>query len=152
MGEIVQASKTKFAVNRYALYGAASAQAYLALARGDSGKALRGFLVLPDSACWWAWCAVDRLTTVQLLLGAGRLNDAAAALEHPFPGELFYSSVEGLWRLERARIAERVGRRAEAVREYAYVADAWRSADEELQPFVQEARAALARLNAEPRR
>jgi hypothetical protein len=60
--------------------------------------------------------------------------------------------VEGLWRLEQARVRERVGRRAEAARDFGYVVDLWRNADEELQPYVAEARAALARLNAEPRR
>ncbi len=87
-----------------------------------------------------------------MLLAVGRLNDATAAIDRPFPEQLYFSSAEGLWRLERARITEQVGRRAEAVREYSYVLDSWRNADEELQPYVQEARAALQRLSSEPRR
>jgi len=152
MDQIVHDSKSTLAVERHALYGAASAHAYLALARGDTAEALRGFLVLPDSVCSWSFCVLDLLTTVHLLLAAGRLNDAVAAMDRPLPGPLYWSSGDGLWHLERARVAERVGRRSEAVREYAYVADAWRSADEELQPYVREARAALQRLSAEPRR
>ena len=152
MDQIVHDSKSTLAIERHARYGAASAHAYLALARGDTAEALRGFLVLPDSVCSWSFCVLDRLTTVHLLLAVGRLNDATAAIDRPFPEQLYFSSAEGLWRLERARIAERVGQRAEAAREYAYVADAWRSADEELQPYVREAQAALQRLSAEPRR
>jgi len=152
MDQIVQASKGRFRVERHALYSAALAHAYLALARGDTAAALAGFLALPDSVCTFPSCILDRLTTVHLLLAAGRLNDAVAAMDRPLPGAFYWSSGDGLWHLERARVAERVGRRADAVREYAYVADAWRSADEELQPYVREARAALQRLSAEPRR
>jgi hypothetical protein len=54
--------------------------------------------------------------------------------------------------LERARIAERLGEVARAVEGYQYVAGMWRQADPELQPFVAEARQALGRLTAEPRR
>ena len=54
-----------------------------------------------------------------------------------------------LWALERARVAERRGDRAKASRDYQYVADAWRHADPQLQPYVAEAREALARLAGE---
>jgi hypothetical protein len=54
-----------------------------------------------------------------------------------------------LWTLERARVAERVGDRAKASRDYQYVADGWRHADAQLQPYVTEAREALARLAGE---
>jgi tetratricopeptide (TPR) repeat protein len=50
-------------------------------------------------------------------------------------------------RLQLARILERTGRPAEARQAYQFVADAWRSADPELQPQVAEAREALARLS-----
>ena len=48
--------------------------------------------------------------------------------------------------MERARVFERLGRRDEAATNYAFVADAWRTADAELQPWVREAHDALARL------
>ena len=48
--------------------------------------------------------------------------------------------------MERARVYERLGRQAEAVANYAFVADAWRTADRELQPWVREAHEAMARL------
>jgi hypothetical protein len=54
-------------------------------------------------------------------------------------------------RLERARIAERLGDREKAMREYQFVADVWHNADPELQVYVAEAREGLRRLGAEPR-
>jgi hypothetical protein len=48
--------------------------------------------------------------------------------------------------LERGRIAEQLGEREKAVKSYRFVADAWRRADPELQPYTAEAREALARL------
>jgi hypothetical protein len=60
------------------------------------------------------------------------------------PSEIF-------WTLERARVAEQLGDRETASRDYQYVADVWRHADPQLQPYVTEAREALARLAGEPR-
>ena len=57
-----------------------------------------------------------------------------------------------MWYLERGRVAERLGERARAVEAYRYVSAIWRNADRELQPYVTEARAGLARLTAEPAR
>ena len=48
--------------------------------------------------------------------------------------------------MERARVFERLGCRDEAAANYAFVADAWRTADAELQPWVREAHDAMARL------
>jgi hypothetical protein len=53
--------------------------------------------------------------------------------------------------MERARVFERLGRRAEAAENYALVADAWRTADVELQPYVRESHAALTRLKGSSR-
>ncbi len=47
---------------------------------------------------------------------------------------------------------EQLGNRDRAIEGYALVVRAWSNADAELQPFVSEARAALTRLNAEPRK
>ena len=46
---------------------------------------------------------------------------------------------------------DRLGNEDEAIEAYAFVADSWRQADPGLQPVVEEARAALARLSGEPR-
>ncbi|HET6638761.1 MAG TPA: tetratricopeptide repeat protein, partial [Gemmatimonadota bacterium] len=77
----------------------------------------------------------------QLSLELGRLDQA----EHAF---------RALWRqdgtpayLELARILERTGRPAEARDAYQFVVYAWRNADPELRPMVEEARRAVARLS-----
>jgi hypothetical protein len=54
--------------------------------------------------------------------------------------------------MERARAFDRVGRRTEAARDYAFVTEAWRGADPELQPVVRAAREALTRLRSASRR
>jgi hypothetical protein len=58
---------------------------------------------------------------------------------------------EGYRALLRARVNERLGNREKAIAAYRFVADVWRNADPELQPYVAEARAALKRLSGEPR-
>ncbi len=122
-------------------YGSGSARAYAALAHYDSAEALRRFVALPDTVCP---CTYDQIVTTELLAARGKYHEAAAIFDRQmgFPG---------LWNLQRARIFERVGRREEALRDYAYVAELWRHADPELQPYVAEARAALTRLSGEPR-
>src|SRR5439155_924441 len=128
----------------------AAALAYLALARGDSGDAVRRFALLPDSLC--PACFLMRLTRVQSLERLGRDRDAAVLLDQ-LPFAAFWSSPsEVLWLLERGRVNERLGDRDPAAQAYAFVADVWRHADPELQPYVAEAKAALQRLSAEPRR
>jgi hypothetical protein len=57
--------------------------------------------------------------------------------------------VEVLRALERGRVNERLGNREQAIDGYGMVVRAWRNADRELQPYVAEARTALARLSAE---
>ena len=133
-------------------YVAAADRALLALARQDTTEALRLFDARPDSACFGT-CVIDDLIHVQLLVARGRLTDAAARLERPLIG--FWPAlfpVEVLRALERGRVYERLGDHARAIEGYSLVVQAWRNPDPELQPYVAEARAALARLNAEPRR
>jgi serine/threonine-protein kinase len=124
-------------------YGSGSARAYMALARRDTTEALRRFLVLPDSVCP---CTYDQIVTTQLLAARGRYSEAAAILDHQMP-----VVATGLWDLQRGRVFERLGRREEALKAYASVAERWGHADPELQPYVAEARAALQRLSKEPR-
>ena len=52
----------------------------------------------------------------------------------------------GRVRLLRGAAYERLGRRAEARAEYREVLTQWKSADPELQPFVDQARRGLARM------
>src|SRR5205823_1755246 len=70
-------------------YGGDAARAYLALARGDSGDAVRRFALLPDSLC--PACFLMRLTRVQSLERLGRDRDAAVLLDQ-LPFAAFWSS------------------------------------------------------------
>ena len=130
-----------------ARYLTAEASAYFALARQDTAAALGRFLALPDSLC--PGCYRARFTTAQLLVERGRDREAMGLLEWETPN-LLPAVTDVLWELLRARAAERLGDRERAIREYQYVADIWRHADPELQPYVAEARAGLQRLTAEP--
>jgi hypothetical protein len=121
-------------------------RAYLALARRDTASALRQFLTTPDTLheCWYD----SRIATVQLLVAVGRYADAGGRLERRWPGTTACSNgfADVFWTLERARVFEKLGRRRDAAANYAFVADAWRTADPELQTYVREAHDALARL------
>ena len=130
-------------------YVAASTGPYLALARGDTAAALRRFASLPDSLC--SACYLERLTWVQLLERRPDDRKARVFLERELEqlGWVFPSRV--LWVLERGRVNERLGNKEKAIVAFRYVTDVWRHADPELQPYVEEAKAALKRLAAEPR-
>jgi hypothetical protein len=134
------------AVRGRAIYASQAAQAYLTLLRRDTTGAIRQLEALPDSLC--PFCYFQRLTLAQLLSARGedrkalRLMDGQL-LELLAPGEIF-------WTLERARVAERLGQRETAARDYQYVADVWRKADAQLQPYVEEAREGLIRVSGEP--
>lgn len=128
-------------------YAAQAALAYLTILRGDTTDAVRRFETLPDSLC--PFCYFERLTLVQLLSARREDRKAARLLEGGLT-EL-QAPTEVLWTLERARVAERLGDRETAARDYQYVADVWRRADPQLQPHVAEAREGLARVTGEPR-
>jgi hypothetical protein len=87
-------------------------------------------------------------TAAQLLVlltpgeSQGRMD--GCLMELLLPSEVF-------WTLERARVAERLGDRETAARDYQYVADIWCRADAQLQPYVAEAREGLVRVSGEPR-
>ena len=125
-----------------AAYSAAVASAYLALARADTVESLRRFAAVPDSLC--ELCSVPRLVHARLLASTGHPREAAAILaDRP---TLLPSAIDVLWALERARVAERLGDPATARRSYTVVVGAWRDADADLAPIVDEARTALRRL------
>ncbi len=129
-------------LERWGRYGAASTRAYAALARGDTAEAARRFAELPDSVCP---CLYDRIVTARLLRLRGLRSEAAKLLERSAPFR-FWDPFDGLWWLERGRVAESAGRPGNAIEAYRYVADLWRYADPELQSYVREARAGLVRL------
>ncbi len=124
----------------------AAGRAYLALAKRDTASALRQFLTTADTL--HECRSDDRLAVVQLLAAVGRYEEAGRRLARRWPGTSGCSNGfdDVVWTLERARVFERLGRREEAAANYAFVATAWRNADPELERYVRESRAALARL------
>jgi eukaryotic-like serine/threonine-protein kinase len=127
-------------------YTSQAAQAHLALMRHDTAAAVRRLEALPDSLC--PLCYFQRLTLAHLL-SARQEDRKAAELLDRWLVELTVPS-DVLWTLERARVAERMGDREKAGHSYQYVADVWRHADPELQPYVTEAREGLGRMTSEP--
>jgi eukaryotic-like serine/threonine-protein kinase len=128
----------------WARYGVAASQAHLALARADTAEAATRFAALPDTVCP---CAPDRLLTARLLSARGQAQQAKAVLDRIWFAN--WDPNAGILGLERARIADRLGQREAAGELYQFVADLWKNADPELQPYVAEARDRVERLSAE---
>jgi hypothetical protein len=128
-----------------AAYDAQMARAYLELIRGDSAAGLRQLAELPHDVNFGV---LERLTEAKLLALRGRDAELLDLLDRSIPGYWASPSMV-LARLETARAAERLGQRGRAVEEYRFVVNIWRHADPELRPYVDEARAALARLSGE---
>jgi len=132
---------------------ARSASAYLALARHDTAQALRLLAAIPS----WPTLAYanyyEQLSRARILSALGRDREAAELLDRmPFSRQWAPTSDAIVVELERGRVHERLGHRSTAVEAYAAVVNAWRDADQVLQPLVEEAREALGRLAAEPPR
>jgi serine/threonine-protein kinase len=148
LSDSVARSDSSAAARATAAHASEAARAYLALLGRDTTTAVRRLEALPDSLCAYA-CYFQRLTLAQLL-SARHDDQKAAKLLDRWHTELLVPS-EVIWTLERARVAERLGDREKAARDYQYVADVWRHADPELQPYVTEAREGLTRVAGEPR-
>ncbi len=129
-------------------YSSASVEGYVALARRDTTAALARFASLPDSLCPFCW--TPSLTRAQLLSAKGRDREAAAILNREPGNAADPRSI--LWQLERGRVNERLGNRADALSAFRRVATMWRNADAELKPYADEAQAAVERLAREPGR
>jgi tetratricopeptide (TPR) repeat protein len=127
------------------------ARAYLVLARGDSTEGLRMLTALPDSLCAVSDCFFEKFTLAELAAARGQDREAAGIYDRWLRAR-DWSPLFMLGRLNRARVAERLGERDQAAGLYQYVLDAWQHADAELQPWVAEAREALGRLKTEPQR
>ncbi len=126
----------------YWMYITDVARAYRALGMRDTASALHRFEALPDSVC--PACTLPRLQRAQLLRAVGRLHEANNRLRE---GErIFFTPSAVLFALERGRVSERLRDWECAARSYQYVIDTWISADSSLNPYVGEAREALARL------
>ena len=133
----------------YWTYQASSVQPYIALSRGDTTRALTLFADVPDSLC--RFCYFDRLKWAQLLSARKQDREAASLLDEPLLDPNYAMPTVTAWALERGRVNERLGNREKALDSYSFVAAAWRKADPELQPLVQEAKEGVARLTGERR-
>ena len=108
---------------------------------------------LPDSLCLGSLdnCFFEKFTLAELAAARGQDREAAGIYD------LWLRARSGsplfvLGRLNRARIAERLGDRDRAADLYQYVLDAWRHADPELRPHIAAAREGLGRVVGEPRK
>jgi serine/threonine-protein kinase len=119
------------------------AMAALAVAQGDTAGAIRHF------EAWRPLYNDDpqgMIVYARLLAATGREREALTALEREFFTD-WPLAARVLWRLERARLAERLGESAQALDDYAFVAAVWRDADPELARYVAEARDGEGRLS-----
>ena len=127
---------------------AREARAYVRLLAADSASALEQLASLPDSTCLDSEsCAEPRLLLARLLVAQGRLEEGARVMDQ-WIGQADEELGPLLW-LERAHLAERLRDREKALRQYARVVAAWRSADPSLQPYLADAREGLRRLTEE---
>ena len=135
----------------YAGYLSDAARAYLALARADSATALKSLAALPDTMCMVNDCFFEKLTEARLNAARGHDREAERILDQWLQTR-DRSPLFVLGTLERGRIAERLRDPELAVESYQFVVNIWHHADPELQPFVAEARAGIARLRGEGER
>jgi serine/threonine-protein kinase len=127
-------------------------RALLAVSRGDSAGARRA-LAEPDSTSMkYMYKVYSRPYAAQAYYLLGDYETALRMLEGFEPSNLYTGGFDARWgmlgrvRLLRGAAYERLGRLAEARAEYRGVMTQWKSADPELQPFLDQARRGLARV------
>jgi tetratricopeptide (TPR) repeat protein len=128
-------------------------RALLAMSRGDTAAARRA-LAEPDSssAAKYMYPVHNKPYAAQAYYLLGDYDAALRVLQDFEPANLYTGGFDSRWgmlgrvRLLRAAAYEQLGRRAEARQEYQQVLSQWKSADAELQPFVDQARRGLARM------
>jgi eukaryotic-like serine/threonine-protein kinase len=128
-------------------------RALLAMSRGDSAAARRA-LAEPDSsaAAKYMYPVYTKPYAAQAYYLLGDYDATLRVLQDFEPANLYTGGFDSRWgmlgrvRLLRGAAYERLGRRAEARQEYQQVLSQWKSADAELQPFVDQARRGLARM------
>jgi len=124
------------------------AAAHLALLRGDSADAFA--LLMRWRRCTdGGWCSPADYTAAQLLAARGRRLEVDALSGWGAFGSYDGALTQVLQALLRGRINER-SRPELAAESYRFVLDLWADGDPEVQPWVEEARAGLARLSSEP--
>ena len=126
-------------------------RALLAVSRGDSAGARR-VLAQPDSTAKYMYRVQSRPYAAQAYYLLGDYETTLRVLEGFEPSNLYTGGFDARWgmlgrvRLLRGAAYERLGRLAEARAEYRQVMAQWKSADAELQPFLDQARRGLARV------
>jgi hypothetical protein len=90
-------------------------------------------------------CFFERVTQMRLAASLGQDRSAAELYDRSIFGRHLHATAIPAT-LERGRIAERLGQRDKAIQSYRFVADVWRNADPELQPYVSVARDGLKRV------
>jgi serine/threonine-protein kinase len=121
-----------------------AADAYLALARRDSARALSVLRALPDSLC--PLCFAPRLTLAELLLETGRDAAADSLLRRDLTALPFrVGPADAYWRIARGRAAEQLGDTARAAMWYRDVMQSHKYGDPEARAI---ATAAERRLSA----
>jgi hypothetical protein len=128
-------------------------RALLAVSRGDSAAARRALAEPdPDGHRKYMYPVYSRPYAAQAYYLLGDYETTIRVLEGFEPSNLYTSGFDSRWgmlgrvRLLRGAAYERLGRRADARAEYRQVMTQWKSADPELQPFVDQARRGLARV------
>ncbi len=122
-------------------------QAYLALARRDTARALEHFRALSDTVC--INCHLDRVIAAQLLEARGFTDDAGKLVNVRLYALL--SPMEVWLAAERGRLLERSNNRAErdrAASGYRVVAHAWARGDPAARALARSAQAGLRRMRA----
>ena len=109
-------------------YRLASVDAYLAALRADTAAAIAR---LRERSPILIGASFERLALIRLLSATGRKREALAELDRGFPWP-YASLTRGLWALEHARLADRLGENEKARERYGYVAKIWRHGDPEL--------------------
>ncbi len=101
----------------FAVFELRAADAYLALARRDTSRAVAALIALPDSLC--PACYAHRLTLSQLLLATGREALADSILRRELTAlQLRSPAADFHWRVARGRAAERTGATDRAIAWY----------------------------------
>ncbi len=132
------------AVRRMARPIANLGEAFGALARHDTSRAVRVFDTFPDSLCpVWCWFALE--PRARLLAAVGRPREALELAFLRSHVDFAFSGMTAPLALARARLAAQLGD-DRAIAAYRVVADTWAHADSSLQPMVSEAVAAIRRL------
>lgn len=122
-------------------------EAFGALARRDSSKAVRLLDAFPDSLCpVWCWFSLE--PRVRLLAAVGRHREAFELSVYRSHVDFAFSAMTVPMALARARLAAQLGDRS-AISAYRVVAETWAYADSSLQPVVSEAVSAIHQLDRE---